>query len=110
VQQNILVSHSVVAPSLFGVAPEGSFNAAETADLFEVFKKTYVDARQRRLEWMINQMAELGGYIGQVKLKDVSPLVTSEAPAQASCSSYDTRISIQQTGCKCVDGYCNKIK
>jgi hypothetical protein len=83
VQQNILVSHSVVAPSLFGVAPEGSFNAAETADLFEVFKKTYVDARQRRLEWMINQMAELGGYIGQVKLKDVSPLGTSEAPAQA---------------------------
>jgi hypothetical protein len=83
VQQNILVSHSVVAPSLFGVAPEGSFNAAETADLFEVFKKTYVDARQRRLEWMINQMAELGGYIGQVKLKDVSPLVSSQAPAQA---------------------------
>jgi hypothetical protein len=57
VQQNILVSHSVVAPSLFGVAPEGSFNAAETADLFEVFKKTYVDARQRRLEWMLNQMS-----------------------------------------------------
>jgi hypothetical protein len=83
VQQNILVSHSVVAPSLFGVAPEGSFNAAETADLFEVFKRTYVDARQRRLEWMLNQMAELGGYIGQVKLKDVSPLGTSEAPAQA---------------------------
>jgi hypothetical protein len=83
VQQNILVSHSVVAPSLFGVAPEGSFNAAETADLFEVFKKTYVDARQRRLEWMLNQMSELGGYIGQVKLKDVSPLVSSEAPAQA---------------------------
>jgi hypothetical protein len=83
VQQNILVSHSVVAPSLFGVAPEGSFNAAETADLFEVFKRTYVDARQRRLEWMLNQMSELGGYIGQVKLKDVSPLGTSEAPAQA---------------------------
>jgi hypothetical protein len=83
VQQNILVSHSVVAPSLFGVAPEGSFNAAETADLFEVFKRTYVDARQRRLEWMLNQMSELGGYIGQVKLKDVSPLVSSEAPAQA---------------------------
>jgi hypothetical protein len=83
VQQNILVSHSVVAPSLFGVAPEGSFNAAETADLFEVFKRTYVEARQRRLEWMLNQMSELGGYIGQVKLKDVSPLASSQAPAEA---------------------------
>ncbi len=33
VQQNILVAHSVVAPSLFGIAPNGSFNAAETDDL-----------------------------------------------------------------------------
>ena len=78
VQQNILVSHSVVAPSLFGVAPEGSFNASESADLFEIFKKTYVDARQRRLEWMLNYMVELSGYVGSVKLKDVSPITIGE--------------------------------
>lgn len=74
VQQNILVAHSVVAPSLFGVAPEGSFNASESADLFEVFKKTYVDARQRRLEWMLNYMVELSGYMGTIKLRDVAPI------------------------------------
>ena len=83
VQQNILVAHSVVAPSLFGVAPDGSFNAAETADLFEIFKKTYVEARQKRLEWMINYMAELSGYIGKVKLKDVAPIGVAETPAPA---------------------------
>ena len=83
VQQNILVAHSVVAPSLFGVAPAGSFNAAETGDLYEIFKKTYVESRQKRLEWMINYMAELSGFVGKVKLKDVAPIGAEQPTAQA---------------------------
>ena len=83
VQQNILVAHSVVAPSLFGVAPAGSFNAAETGDLYEIFKKTYVESRQKRLEWMINYMAELSGFVGKVKLKDVAPIGEEQPTAQA---------------------------
>jgi len=79
VQQNILVSHSVVSPSLFGVAPEGSFNAAESAELFEIFKKTYVDTRQRRIEWVLNYMIILSGDVGTVKLRDVTPIGTTEA-------------------------------
>ena len=83
VQQNILVAHAVVSPSLFGVAPEGSFNAAESAELFEIFKKTYVDTRQRRIEWMLNYMIQLSGDIGTVKLRDVNPIGTAEvAPSQ----------------------------
>jgi hypothetical protein len=74
VQQNILVAHSVTAPTLFGVMQEGSFNAAESGDLFEIFKTTYVSTRQKRIEWMLNYMAKLGGYIGKVKLIDVLPL------------------------------------
>jgi hypothetical protein len=74
VQQNILVAHSVTAPTLFGVMQQGSFNAAESGDLFEIFKTTYVSTRQKRIEWMLNYMAELGGYIGSVKLVDVLPL------------------------------------
>jgi hypothetical protein len=84
VQQNILVAHSVVAPSLFGVAPEGSFNAAESADLFEIFKTTYVDTRQNRLECILNEMVRLSGDVGVVKLRDVKPIGTAEvAPVQA---------------------------
>jgi hypothetical protein len=75
VQQNILVAHSVTAPTLFGVMQEGSFNAAESGDLFEIFKTTYVSSRQKRIEWMLNYMAKLGGYIGSVKLVDVLPLI-----------------------------------
>jgi hypothetical protein len=84
VQQNILVAHSVVAPSLFGVAPEGSFNAAESADLFEIFKTTYVDTRQKRLEWILNEMVRLSGDVGVVRLRDVKPIGTTEvAPVAA---------------------------
>ena len=75
VQQNILVAHSVTAPTLFGVMQQGSFNAAESGDLFQIFKTTYVSSRQKRIEWMLNYMAKLGGYIGSVKLVDVLPLI-----------------------------------
>lgn len=81
VQQNILVAHSVTAPTLFGVIQQGSFNAAESGDLFSIFKTTYVSARQKRIEWMLNYMAELGGYVGKVKLVDVLPLQLEPAPA-----------------------------
>ena len=90
VQQNILVAHAVVSPSLFGVAPEGSFNAAESAELFEIFKKTYVDTRQKRLEWMLNEMVKLSGDVGTVKLRDVKPIgVTEVAPVQVGPGAID---------------------
>jgi hypothetical protein len=84
VQQNILVSHAITSPQLFGVRLEGSFNSAESADLFNIFKATYVNTKQRRIEWMLNLMLELGGYVGEVKLRDVDPLpkdVPTPAPA-----------------------------
>lgn len=86
VQQNILVAHSVVAPSLFGIAPTGSFNAAETADLFEIYKMTYVNSRQKQIEWLINYMAKLSGTIAQLKLVDVAPIKSTEAPAIAEAT------------------------
>jgi hypothetical protein len=92
VQQNILVAHAVVAPSLFGVAPEGSFNAAESADLFEIFKTTYVDTRQKRLEWILNEMVRLSGDVGVVKLRDVKPIGIAEvAPVAAQQDSAFNR-------------------
>jgi hypothetical protein len=93
VQQNILVAHAITSPQLFGVRLEGSFNSAESGDLFNIFKSTYVNTKQRRIEWMLNLMLELGGYIGQVKLRDVDPLpkdvptpaTTTPTPIVQSC-------------------------
>lgn len=94
VQQNILVAHSVVAPSLFGIAPNGSFNAAETADLFEIYKKTYIESRQKQIEWLVNYMSKLSGSLGVLKLVDVKPIgsevtpsATPVAPVEASMSA-----------------------
>ena len=111
VQQNILVAHAVVSPSLFGVAPEGSFNAAESAELFEIFKKTYVDTRQRRLEWILNEMVKLSGDVGVVKLRDVKPISTAEvAPVSAQPVAQETAFNRQDINalmdvvCKMNDG------
>jgi hypothetical protein len=71
VQQNILVAHSVTVPTAFGIIQQGSFNAAESGDLFEIFKKTYVNARQKQIEWLIKEMAKLSGAFGDITLKDV---------------------------------------
>jgi hypothetical protein len=90
VQQNILVAHSVVAPSLFGIAPNGSFNAAETDDLFEIYKNTYINSRQRQIEWMMNYMVQLSGAIGTLKLVDVRPIV---AAAPVTATPVDTALS-----------------
>ena len=103
VQQNILVAHSVVAPSLFGIAPTGSFNAAETADLFEIYKMTYVNSRQKQIEWMINYMAKLSGTIAQLKLVDVSPIAGSEAATATTTApvgdipANDTQVDVAKS-------------
>ena len=73
VQQNILVAHAITSPQLFGVRQEGSFNSAESMDLFNIFKATYVNTKQKRIEWMLNLMLKLAGYIGEIKLVDVEP-------------------------------------
>ena len=106
VQQNILVAHSVTAPTLFGVIQQGSFNAAESADLFEIFKTTYVSARQKRIEWMLNYMAKLGGYVGSVKLTDVMPLLIKETDANAVLDS--TNPAVIQTLSKCNQSFSDK--
>ena len=90
VQQNILVAHSVVAPSLFGIAPNGSFNAAETDDLFEIYKNTYVNSRQKQIEWLMNYMVQLSGAIGKLKLVDVRPIVVA---GPVTATPVDTALS-----------------
>lgn len=78
VQQNILVAHSITAPALFGIIKEGSFNSAESAELFEVFKNTYVSAKQNALNYVLEIMTELSGVEAVVELEEVDALKTKE--------------------------------
>ena len=114
VQQNILVAHSVVAPSLFGIAPNGSFNAAETADLFEIYKGTYINSRQKQIEWLINYMVKLSGYLGSLKLVDVNPItLQTAAPIAAPTAetlSVDTKDSLNKSQVNSLIDVAEKVK
>lgn len=97
VQQNILVAHAITSPQLFGVRLEGSFNSAESMDLFNIFKATYVNSKQKRIEWLLNLMLELGGYVGKVKLHDVEPFpkpAPAPAPIVQSCDFNTDEIKV----------------
>lgn len=114
VQQNILVAHSVVAPSLFGIAPNGSFNAAETADLFEIYKATYINSRQKQIEWLMNYMVKLSGYLGSLKLVDVKPITLQTAAPIATPTaetlSVDTKDLLNKSQVNSLIDVAEKVK
>ena len=75
VQQNILVCHSAINPLLFGIKTEGQLGGAtELLESYEIFKSLYVQARQESLEWLLHKMAELSGYVGEMKLRESKPI------------------------------------
>ena len=93
VQQNILVSHSVVSPSLFGVAPAGSFNAAETEELYYIFQNTYVNTRQKRIEWVLNYMLELSGK-SALNGAQIASLIEVAAQIKSGILTQDAALNI----------------
>lgn len=91
--ENIVKAHQVFYSPLFGLKPEGSFNAAESADLFNIFYVTYVEPRQKRLNWLLNYMVQLSGYIGEVRIVGINPTETTQPTALSSqkkkCCSFE---------------------
>jgi len=83
VQQNILVAHGATNPVMFGINQEGSFNAAESQELFAIFNSVYVNSRQETLEYFINKMAELSGFEGELRFKEVNPFKQAETTVEA---------------------------
>lgn len=89
VQQNIFQANGITSPSLFGTMQEGSFNAAESRELYEIWNGNYIKSRQNVLNWMFNYMLELSGVVGEVKIKDNNPFLKMQPqvaqPQQMSC-------------------------
>jgi hypothetical protein len=85
--ENIVKAHQVFYSPLFGLRPEGSFNAAESADLFNIFNLTYIQPRQARINWLLNLMVELSGYVGKVQINGVNPFQSKPQPTQM-CSHF----------------------
>ena len=59
--QNILTSHGVTSPELFGIAKAGSLGNATIAESYNIFYNTVVLPDQKTLENYINMLFKVNG-------------------------------------------------
>lgn len=75
VQQEIFAGHRITSPSLFGIKTEGQLGGNnEIRTAYEIFKNTYVNARQQEHEETFNKLFALAGIQGEHKISPVEPL------------------------------------
>lgn len=89
VTQNIFQANGITSPTLFGTMIEGSFNAAESRELYEIWNGNYIATRQNVLNWAFNYMLELSGVVGEVKVKDNNPFIKIETPIETPTNAID---------------------
>jgi hypothetical protein len=71
VQKKIFVAHGVTTPALFGIATQGALGSKQEMEIgFEIFKKTYVRARQKTIEKTINYIGDQFGYDLEFKMNE----------------------------------------
>ncbi len=62
IQTNIFSGHQITTPSIFGIAEAGKLGSrSEMRDGYEIFKNTYVNAKQMHLEGVFNMLAKYRG-------------------------------------------------
>jgi hypothetical protein len=82
IQQEIMVGHKVVSPTIFGVRVEGQLGArAEMIDAFNLFTNTYVAPKQEVQEQIFNIFAPVKG---KLKIKQLEPIMPSFSEATLS--------------------------
>lgn len=75
IQQNIYAGHSVSSPAIFGIAEPGKLgNRNEMRDAYEIFKNTYVNAKQTSIEAVLNVILENFGGGEPIKIIPVEPI------------------------------------
>ena len=75
IQVNIFSGHQITTPSIFGIAEAGKLGSrTEMRDGFEIFKSTYVNAKQMELESTFNMLAGFAGYPEDLKIIPCEPI------------------------------------
>ncbi|MFO0004520.1 MAG: hypothetical protein ACK559_25670, partial [bacterium] len=75
IQVNIFSGHQITTPSIFGIAEAGKLGSrTEMRDGYEIFKNTYVNAKQIELESVFNMMAGFAGYPEDLKIIPCEPV------------------------------------
>jgi phage portal protein BeeE len=95
VQQEIFSGHRVVDPALFGIKEEGVFSGrTQIRDSYELFKNTYVRARQAFIIDIFNELAALNGFEKRLSIIDSEPI--SEGYSEMTKVSVMTRDEIRE--------------
>jgi len=75
IQTNIFSGHQVTTPSIMGIAEAGKLGTrTEMRDGYEIFKNTYVNAKQMHLESVFNMLAKYKGVNSEIKIIPTEPI------------------------------------
>jgi len=75
IQTNIFSGHMITTPSIFGIAEAGKLGSrTEMRDGYEIFKNTYVNAKQMFLESTFNMLAGYAGYAEDLQIIPTEPI------------------------------------
>lgn len=75
VQQEIFAGHGITSPALFGIATPGKLGENNNLkESYDIFRNTYADLKQTKLEDAVNFLASLHGLVGTFKLQPVDPI------------------------------------
>lgn len=94
IQTNIFSGHQVTTPSIMGIAEAGKLGSrTEMRDGYEIFKNTYVNAKQMHLEGVFNMLAKLKGIESEIKITPTEPIGIefSEATIVANMTGEEIR-------------------
>jgi phage portal protein BeeE len=95
VQQEIFSGHRVVDPALFGIKEEGVFSGrTQIRDSYELFKNTYIRARQAFIIDIFNELAALNGFEKRLSIIESEPI--SEGYSEMTKVSVMTRDEIRE--------------
>jgi len=75
VQQEIFSGHKVTSPMLFGIKTEGQLGGrAELRESSELFQNTYINAKQKSIESIINYLYSYNDITAELKLVHTEPI------------------------------------
>lgn len=75
IQTNIFSGHQVTTPSIMGIAEAGKLGSrTEMRDGYEIFKNTYINAKQMHLESIFNMLASYKGITSELKIVSTDPI------------------------------------
>jgi len=94
VQQEVFTGHKVTSPMLFGIKTEGQLGGrAELREASELFQNTYINAKQKAIESIINYLYKFNGVTAELELRKSEPIgfEFSEAVITANMSKDEIR-------------------